>query len=62
MTIIGLNIREIRGLTGLSQAKFGQKYGIPVRTIQDWEAGVRTPPTYVEALLERVVREDEEAK
>lgn len=57
-----MTIREIRALTGLSQAKFGERYGIPLRTIQDWEAGVRTPPTYVVALLERVVREDEEAK
>lgn len=57
-----MSIREIRALTGLSQAKFGERYGIPLRTIQDWEAGVRTPPTYVVALLERVVREDEEEK
>lgn len=57
-----MTIREIRALTGLSQKAFGQKYGIPTRTIEDWEAGRRVPPSYVEALLERVVREDEEAK
>ena len=30
-----MEIKEIRALTGLSQANFGKKYNIPVRTIQD---------------------------
>lgn len=57
-----MTIKEIRSLTGLSQKKFGDRYGIPIRTIQDWEEGKRIPPGYLIALLERVVREDEEAK
>lgn len=55
---MAVTIRELRDLTGLSQAKFGTKYNIPIRTIQDWEAGVRTPPKYLIELLERVVKED----
>ena len=51
-------IKEIRALTGLSQTKFGDRYQIPMRTIQDWEAGKRVPPEYVVTLLERVVKED----
>lgn len=53
-----MTVKEIRTSTGLSQTKFGEKYGIPMRTIQDWEAGIRKPPEYVVTLLERVVKED----
>ena len=53
-----MNIREIRALANLSQVKFGKKYNIPLRTIQDWEAGKRKPPIYVVELLEFKVRYD----
>lgn len=53
-----MDIKELRKLTGLSQTAFGEKYDIPMRTIQNWEKGVRVPPTYVIKLLERVVKED----
>lgn len=50
--------RELRKLTGLSTQKFGDKYGIPMRTVQGWELEKATPPEYVYKLLERVVKED----
>lgn len=53
-----MTIKELRQMTGLSAQKFGDKYGIPLRTIQNWEGGVNTPPPYVLTLLERVVKED----
>lgn len=53
-----MTIKEMRTLLGLSQTAFGEKYQIPMRTIQDWEAGKRTPPIYVILLLERAVLED----
>lgn len=53
-----MTIKEMRTLLGLSQKAFGEKYRIPMRTIQDWEAGKRTPPIYVILLLERAVIED----
>ena len=52
------SIKEIRQLTGLSQTKFAEKYQIPLRTLQDWEAGRREPAEYLVALLERAVRAD----
>lgn len=55
-----MTIKEIRSLTSLSQAKFGEKYEIPKRTIEEWETGRRKPPEYLVKLLERVVREDYE--
>lgn len=52
------SIRELRDLLALSVRKFGNRYDIPRRTIEDWEAGKNTPPNYVVALLNRVVKED----
>lgn len=53
-----MSIKEIRSLTGLSQAKFCEKYKIPRRTLEDWEAGRNKPAEYLLILLERAVRED----
>ena len=53
---------EIRALSGLGRAAFSRKYGIPIRTIEDWDAGTTHPPEWVMALLERAVREDKERK
>ena len=51
-------IKEIRANTGLSQARFGEAYHIPKRTVQDWESGRRTPPDYVVDLLAFKVQDD----
>ena len=51
-------IKEIRRYTGLSQSKFAKKYGIPNRSIENWEAGVRSCPDYLISLLARAVKED----
>jgi putative transcriptional regulator len=57
-----MGVKELRKLTGLSQTAFGEKYDIPMRTIQNWENGVRVPPNYILKLLERVVKEDFDIK
>ena len=44
-------IRMIRLKTGLTQQEYADKYGIPIRTLQNWECGHRVPPEYVEDLL-----------
>ena len=48
-------IRSIREKTGLNRREFSDKYGIPVRTLEEWEAGRRTPPEYVVRLLSYMV-------
>lgn len=50
-----MQIKELREKTGLSQAKFAERYNIPKRTIENWESGKRTPPEYIESLLEKVI-------
>lgn len=51
-------IRDLRTKLGDTQSEFAARYHIPFRTVQNWEAGVRTPPEYVMRLLERRIRED----
>lgn len=43
--------KSIRALTGLSQRAFAAEYGIPYRTIENWEQGSRGAPEYVLDLL-----------
>lgn len=51
---------EIRKISGLSRAAFSRKYNIPIRTLEDWDAGKSNAPEYVLDLLERAVLEDKE--
>ena len=37
-------IKELRESIGMSRKEFSEHTGIPVRTLEDWEAGRRTPP------------------
>ena len=53
-----MDIKEIRSISGLTQQAFSEKYGIPKRSIENWEGGKRNPPEYVIKLLERIVKED----
>lgn len=45
-------IKELRERTGMSRKAFSEHTGIPVRTLEDWEAGRRTPPEYIPRLIE----------
>lgn len=53
-----MDIREMRNRLGETQSEFAERYQIPFRTIQNWEAGVRVPPAYMIKLLEARVRAD----
>ena len=46
-----MTIKEARMAAQLSQAKAAELIGVPKRTWEDWEAGRRTPPDYVERLI-----------
>ncbi len=51
-------IKEARLAAGLSQAALSKKYGIPIRTIENWDSGKRIPSEWLENLLIRVIYED----
>ena len=55
-------LRNIRNKTGLSQARFSEKFRIPVRTYEQWEAGSRKPPDYVICMIERLIEIESEEK
>lgn len=50
--IANLSLRERREkLLGISRAEMHRRYQIPLRTLEDWEAGKYKPADYVESLL-----------
>lgn len=49
-------VKNLRKSTGLSQRAFSEKYGIPQRTLQEWEGGRRNPPAYVLRMLSMYVK------
>ena len=53
-----MDVREMRTRLGETQSEFAERYHIPFRTIQNWEAGVRVPPAYITNLLDERVRAD----
>lgn len=53
-----MNIKDLRLRTNLSQSKFADVVGIPVRTIQKWEQGERVPPDYVIKLIEYFLKNE----
>ena len=52
--IKGDAMRDFRLSTGLSQSKFAEYFGLPVRSIQEWEQGRKNPPSYLLELLKRI--------
>lgn len=53
-----VELRELRETMGLNRREFAEMYGIPVRTIEDWEYGKRKMPVYLLRLLAYKVKLD----
>lgn len=49
---IAKKIMRLREDIGENRKEFSLHTGIPVRTLEDWEAGRRTPPEYIPRLIE----------
>jgi len=52
----GLDVRAVRALTKLSQAKFAELLSIEVSTLRNWEQGRRAPTGPARALLRAIHR------
>lgn len=52
-------IRRLREQTGMTRKDFSIYIGIPLRTIEDWEAGRRRPPEYIPRLIEYQLKYEE---
>lgn len=44
-------LRSIREQIGMNRREFSDFFGIPYRTVQDWEAGKRKMPDYLLRLM-----------
>lgn len=40
-------VKQLRSEAGMTQKQFADYFGIPYRTLQDWERGVRHMPDYL---------------
>lgn len=57
-----MTIKELRKATGLSQKAFGEYFGIPHRTIQNWEGGQNKCPEYLLKLMEYKLKKENKIK
>lgn len=53
-----MEIKKLRKSTGMSQSKFSSYFGIPTRTLQDWEQEKRHPPSYVLNMMKRILNNE----
>lgn len=52
-------IKQLREQADMTRKEFSEYTQIPVRTLEDWEAGRRTPPEYIPRLLSYQLKFDE---
>ena len=57
---IGMTFKELREKTGMNLRQFSEYFGIPYRTIQNWEAGTRKCPDYLLNLMEYKIERERE--
>ena len=46
-----MTIKEAREQIGMSRAEMSRAFEIPIRTLEDWDAGKSSPPPYVQKLI-----------
>ena len=51
-------MRKLRESTGMNRKAFCEFFGIPYRTVTDWELDKRHAPEYVLRLLEYYIRHE----
>lgn len=47
---------DLRKQSGMNRREFAEYFGIPYRTVQDWELGNRKMPEYLLMLMEYKLR------
>lgn len=51
-----LEIKDMRESVSLNRREFAESFGVPLRTVEDWEAGRRKMPEYLLRLMEYKLR------
>ncbi len=47
-----MTFKELREQSGMTRGKFAEYFGIPYRTVQNWELGLRECPEYLLKLMQ----------
>lgn len=55
-----MTTKELCEKYNLSQTALANRFGIPLRTVQDWHGGRRNPPDYVVRMMEELLEHDKE--
>jgi DNA-binding transcriptional regulator YiaG len=55
-----VTIKEICEKYGFSQTGLAKRFGIPLRTVQNWAGGQRPAPTYVVSMMVEILEHDRE--
>ena len=58
----GTEIAQICKTYNLQQTELAERFGIPLRTVQDWHAGRRTPPDYVTRMVIKLLEREQQDK
>lgn len=53
-----MTIKELRSESGMTIATFAEYFGVPYRTVQDWNAGIRKCPEYLLTLMEYKLKKE----
>ena len=53
-----MTFKELRTASGMSRPQFAEYFGIPYRTVQDWELGNRQCLQYILDLMEYKLRKE----
>lgn len=48
----GTRIKELRLMSKMTQKEFANFLNLPLRTVENWETGIRNPKTYIIELIE----------
>lgn len=49
-------VKDLRKSTGMNRKEFCEYFGIPYRTVTEWERGTRKMPDYVLRMMEYQIR------
>ena len=53
-----MTIKDICAKYNLKQTELAVRFGIPLRTVQDWHSERRTPPEYVINMILEILNRD----
>lgn len=57
-----MTIKELCIEYGMKQTELARRFGIPIRTVQDWYSGKRVPPEYVINMMIEILKYDTEKR